>query len=95
MESRAPAWTVRLALLAGAVVAPGVVFAIRSGQTGNAKLAIDSLGWGVLATVVLMVLFALTFRTTPTGRLGYFGLGTVVVILAWLAMTTLPIFGPH
>ena len=79
-------WTGRLALLFTAFMAPALTFGVRSAATGNAEQAIDGFWPGFIITIVLLVGFALTFRTTPTGRLAYLGLGTVTVVLAWMAV---------
>lgn len=86
MKSPVIAWVVRLALFAAAFVAPGVGFAIRSAQTGNAELAIDGLGWGVLAAVVAVVAFALTFRVSGVGRLGRGVAFLVAILVMWAAV---------
>ena len=88
-------WIVRFALLLTALMAPGLTFWFRSARTGNAEQAIDGVWPGFVITIILLAGFSLTFRTTPTGRLGYVGLATAIVVLGWLGLTVLPIFGPH
>ncbi len=77
---------VRLALLVTAFLAPALTFGVRSAATGNAEQAIDGVWPGFVIAIILLVGFSLTFRTTPTGRLGFLGLGTVIVVLAWIAV---------
>lgn len=83
MTSRVITWAGRLALFAVAFLAPGIGFAIRSAQTGNAKLAIDGLGWGLLAAALAATAFALTFRVSGTGRLGRGAAFAVALLLMW------------
>ena len=77
-------WTVRLALLVTAFLAPALTYWIRSIETGNAEQAISGAWPGFAIAVGLLVGFSLTFRTTPIRRLGYFGVGTTVVVLGWI-----------
>ena len=83
------AWTMRLGLVAAAFLAPGVGFSIRAAQTGNAKLAIDGLVWGVLAAAVAAVLFALSFRVSGVGRLGRGAAFVTAILLMWATLLAL------
>ena len=86
MKSRVIAWAMRLALFAAAFVAPGVGYAIRSAQTGNAETAVDGLVWGFLAAAITAVLFALTFRVSGVGRLGRVAAFLVAILLMWASV---------
>lgn len=77
-------WIVRLALLVTAFLAPALTFAVRSTATGNAEQAISGAWPGFAIAIVMLAGFSLTFRTAPVRRLGYFGLGTTVVVLGWI-----------
>lgn len=74
---------VRLALLLAAFFAPGLLYAARASQTGNAKTAIDGLIWGLLASVIALIAFAISFQTSPVARLMRFAGGLIGVVAAW------------
>ena len=79
-------WVVRVGLLATAVFGPALVFAAwPASQPGNVEQAIPGLGWGLLVTLAALIGFALSFRTSPLGRLGRFAVGVVGVAAVWLA----------
>ena len=89
MKSRVIAWAGRLALFTAAFLAPGIGVAIRSAQTGNAKLAIDGIGWGLLAAAFAAIAFALTFQVSGLGRLGRGSAFAVAVLLMWATVLAL------
>jgi len=76
----------RGALLLAAFFAPGLVYAARAGQTGNAETAIDGLMWGLLASVIALFGFAISFQTSPLAQLMRFAGGLVAVVAAWSAV---------
>lgn len=76
----------RGALFLVAILAPAVVYWVRTSQTGNAETAIDGLGWGLIGTVAALVLFAASFRTTGVGRLGRLAMAAVGVLAVWGAV---------
>ncbi|MDP2115870.1 MAG: hypothetical protein Q8J71_00535 [Brevundimonas sp.] len=78
-------WVLRAVLLATAFLGPVLVFATwPTSQPGNAEQATPGLGWGLLITLAALIAFALSFRTSPLGRLGRFAVGVVTVVLAWV-----------
>ena len=77
-------WILRFALLVTAFLAPALTFWVRSIETRNAEQAISGAWPGFAIAIVLLIGFSLTFRTTSIRRLGHLGLGTTVVVLAWI-----------
>ncbi|MDZ4112213.1 MAG: hypothetical protein U1E18_21815 [Brevundimonas sp.] len=63
-------------------------------MTGDAEQAIGGLWFGLAGTILVLSGFAMTFRTTPIRRLGYFGAALSGVLVLWLALLVAPIFRP-
>ncbi len=73
----------RALLLAGAFFGPGIAYTVRLEQTGDGKIAVDGLVWGLLGTVIALMAFALTFKATARRQLGYFSGVLVTVLFGW------------
>ncbi len=94
MKSRVITWGMRIALVVAAFFAPAVGYFIRVSQTGNAELAIDGIGWGMLAAPFAAIVFALTFPARGVGRLGRGAAFVVAIILLWAAVLAVPVWFP-
>lgn len=79
-------WVLRSVLFVVAVVAPAVGYTVRLDQTGNGKLALDGVGWGLTGTIVALALFTVSVRTTVRGRLAWLAAATVAVLAVWGAV---------
>lgn len=79
-------WAARLLLVLAGITAPAIGYWIRAEATDNAKVAVDGLLGGALVSLLIVPVFALSFRGSPYRRLKAGAAYVAIVLATWVAV---------